>query len=436
MVYAIMLLLATAACGIMLTDSVSASIHSAFASRWWGELVEGQVPTVPDSTIGALAVYRVMLGVFAYHSILACCLVGVRSSSDVRAKLQNELWCLKIPLMIALIAAMFFIPGDFVTSLGWLFKTGGCLFIFVQLMFLCAFSFDMYDGLLALGEAEESGDTACCEAGCFGNRIIWWNWATVLMCLSCYAFCIFTFVVVVMVNNKDGPGCSPGIAAGLVNMLLMLVVSCCSISSFVRDARNGSGHSNGIFQSGVVSAYACYLVLSAMINSPTVEEWGHDCHVLGITDGSSTVKMMGLFFTFISVLWSAIRSGSNQFFASAEGGADAEAPLLAAPVDENGAETGEKADDETEAEGGVTYSYSQFHIMFALASMYIAMLLTQWGEVVSEKCEEGGDCKGTKIVLQDSELSVWLKIVASWLCYLIYAWAMVAPPMMPDRDFS
>lgn len=35
-------------------------------------------------------------------------------------------------------------------------------------------------------------------------------------------------------------------------------------------------------------------------------------------------------------------------------------------------------DDEQEA---VQYNYSQFHAEFALASMYIAMLLTRWGEL-------------------------------------------------------
>ena len=59
-----------------------------------------------------------------------------------------------------------------------------------------------------------------------------------------------------------------------------------------------------------------------------------------------------------------------------------------------------------------------------------------WGEVVSEACT-GAQCDASKeIVLQDSRLSVWLKIVSSWLCYVIYTWAMVARPMFPDRDFS
>merc|ERR1719388_591703 len=125
---------------------------------------------------------------------------------------------------------------------------------------------------------------------------------------------------------------------------------------------------------------------------------------------------MGLVFAFIAVLWSAIRSGSNKFFASADDGAATEG--------EDGEEGGGKADDERQE---VTYSYSQFHVMFALAAMYIAMLLTQWGFVDTHS----GEGQAVSLRLQDSSGSVWIKVVASWLCYVIYGWAILAPPMMP-----
>jgi len=435
MVYAILLFIAILASALMLTDSVATGIKGALSDRWWGGLVEGQVPQVPLQTVGALAVYRVMMGVFVFHSVLACCLCGVRSTSDVRSKLQNELWCVKIPLFLGLVIAMFFLPGELVIDVGEWFKAGAFLFIFLQLMYLCAFSFDMYEDLLQLGEDEENGDSACCEAACFGRPIIWWNWLTMLLCLGSYGFCIFTFVAIVLVNNNHEEGCWIGVMAGLINMIFMLIVSACSISNFVRDAPNGAGHRNGVFQSGIVSAYACYLVFSAMINSPAADDdkWGMNCHVLGIEHGSGWMKTVGLFFVFVSILWTAIRSGSNTFFASPMDSGDTEAPLLAAPVNENGEETGEKADDESEAEGGVTYSYTQFHVMFALAACYCAMLLTRWGEIVSETPEGQAE---RDINLTDSTLSVWLKIVSSWLCYVIYIWAMVAPPLFPDRDFA
>ena len=37
---------------------------------------------------------------------------------------------------------------------------------------------------------------------------------------------------------------------------------------------------------------------------------------------------------------------------------------------------------------------------------------------------------------QSSNAAVWVKIVSSWLCGIIYLWTMVAPALLPDRDFS
>ena len=55
------------------------------------------------------------------------------------------------------------------------------------------------------------------------------------------------------------------------------------------------------------------------------------------------------------------------------------------------------------------------------------MLLTRWGEV------DGVD---TSLQVKDSLLSVWVKIVSSWLCFVLYTLAMVLPPMCPDREFA
>lgn len=38
--------------------------------------------------------------------------------------------------------------------------------------------------------------------------------------------------------------------------------------------------------------------------------------------------------------------------------------------------------------------------------------------------------------LNSNMASVWVKMVSSWLCIVIYAWSMLAPSLFPDRDFS
>ena len=72
------------------------------------------------------------------------------------------------------------------------------------------------------------------------------------------------------------------------------------------------------------------------------------------------------------------------------------------------AERNEKAMDEFEE---VTYNYSFFHFIFALASMYIAMLMTGWGTAAEEKD-----------LIDVGWTSVWVKVVAQWLTAGLYAW--------------
>lgn len=39
-------------------------------------------------------------------------------------------------------------------------------------------------------------------------------------------------------------------------------------------------------------------------------------------------------------------------------------------------------------------------------------------------------------VMQTSMPAVWVKISSSWLGLAIYLWTLVAPLVLPDRDFS
>lgn len=83
---------------------------------------------------------------------------------------------------------------------------------------------------------------------------------------------------------------------------------------------------------------------------------------------------------------------------------------------------GAAAQAELEDYTPVSYNYSFFHLIFALASMYIAMLMTGWGAVEQEKDR-----------LDVGWTSVWVKTAAEWVTALLYAWTLVAPVLLPDR---
>ena len=88
-------------------------------------------------------------------------------------------------------------------------------------------------------------------------------------------------------------------------------------------------------------------------------------------------SIVGLVIWFLCVLYSSIRNSTNST-ASKLSGADL---MLAKDDGTEGsadAEGGARVYDNEEE--GVAYSYSLFHMMFALATLYVMMTLTNWFE--------------------------------------------------------
>jgi hypothetical protein len=162
-----------------------------------------------------------------------------------------------------------------------------------------------------------------------------------------------------------------------------------------------------------------------------------------ITAASGTTLALGMVATLASVVYAAFRAGSNTHLFTLEGSLDGgdDAPeresLLesgaggpdAPPSEANAAMTrghaatnGPSAMDEFTP---VSYNYAFFHMIFALASMYIAMLMTGWGQVEQDKER-----------IDVGWVSVWVKISAQWLTGLLYVWTLMAPALFPDREFA
>lgn len=76
---------------------------------------------------------------------------------------------------------------------------------------------------------------------------------------------------------------------------------------------------------------------------------------------------------------------------------------------------------------GVTYNWSLFHLMFALATLYVMMTLTNWYSPGSDVTIES---------ISANMSAVWVKIISAWLCFALYMWTLAAPVLLPNRDFS
>lgn len=69
------------------------------------------------------------------------------------------------------------------------------------------------------------------------------------------------------------------------------------------------------------------------------------------------------------------------------------------------------------------YNYSLFHFIFLLATTWVATLLTMNVDMK----------EGDFVPVGRTYWASWVKIISGWVCYVIYAWSLVAPVVLPDR---
>ena len=90
--------------------------------------------------------------------------------------------------------------------------------------------------------------------------------------------------------------------------------------------------------------------------------------------------------------------------------------------DEDAASDGHGGKDDERS--GTQYNYSLFHVIFLLATTWVATLLTQNIDF---------DRQGDFADVGRTYWASWVKIVSTWVCYGIYSWSLLAPVAMPDR---
>ena len=213
-----------------------------------------------------------------------------------------------------------------------------------------------------------------------------------------------------------GSGCGTNTAFITVNAILSVIVTGLSIFRPVQEANPKSG----LTQASLVVAYCTYLTASAVVNH-TDEGNCNPLHANGGT--KTTTVIVGALFTFLAIAFSTSRA-ATQSTALVGKGHRAGAGVISLPsdsVDEDGevrlvtsqpkgrrdemryqailaavnagslpasvldepeddddeieATIGEERDDER---AGTKYNYSWFHVIFVMAAMYVAGLLTDW----------------------------------------------------------
>ncbi|TPX35418.1 hypothetical protein SeLEV6574_g08184 [Synchytrium endobioticum] len=238
-------------------------------------------------------------------------------------------------------------------------------------------------------------------------------YVVVLVAVTACAFLGSLVAVILMYLWFGSPDCKLNQFFISLGWILCVLATPLSVAPAVQDALPKSG----LGQAAMVTVYSTYLVASTLISVPTPPD-DYTCNFTNKPGTSTaTITALGVAFTFTALAYSASGAAIRGTMGAAE-----ETALIPENEDENGDMY--PADDE---ENGVQYSYSYFHIVFAMAAMYLAMLLTNWNtfEFLPDDNATIGKSMG----------AVWVKIVSSWVVLLLYAWSLIAPLVL-DREFK
>lgn len=344
------------------------------------------------------AVLRVSLGNFLFFTIFALMMIGVKDQNDRRDSWHHGGWIAKIAVWALLIVLMFFLPNVIITIYETLSKFGSGLFLLVQVMILLDFTHSWNDAWVEKDERK-------------------WYIALLSVSAVCY---IVTFVfsgILFMWFNPSGHDCGLNVFFIVMTMILAFAFAVVSLHPQV----NGS-----LLPASVISVYCAYLCYSGLSSEPT----DYVCNGLHkhSREVSTGTLILGMFTTVLSVLYSAVRAGSSTTFLSPPSSpkSGSRKPLLE-PAELEAGKEDKKSEDRKESEARpVSYSYTFFHLIFALASMYSAMLLTGWTSSKPDSSE----------LIDVGWTSVWVRICTEWVTAGLYVWSLVAPLIFPDRDFS
>ncbi|XP_050539556.1 probable serine incorporator isoform X2 [Daktulosphaira vitifoliae] len=412
--YGLMLLVAVILSCITLAPGLQSFLQkvpfceNAQASSITGKFVNNLSSVSIDckNAVGYMAVYRICFAMFIFFSLMSFIMIGVKDSRDRRAPIQNGFWGIKYIIVLGGIIGSFFIAPEGFSHV-WMIcgMIGGFIYLILQFVQVLDSAHSLAESWLYNWEQTENKK---------------WYFALLITTVVCYGLAI-AGIFVMFHSFTQGDGCGLNKFFITLTIVICIFMSSISITSCVQRVHEKSG----LLQSSIVSLYVVYLTWSALSSGPesqcnqslTTIFNKSDPNASKIHFGSENLVSIGIFVLF--VLYSAIKTGSSSKFSmsvSTEKSNDSD--LEGGHGDSS---NGKIFDDEKEE---VAYSWSFYHFTFAMATLFLMMTLTNWYSPNSSLDN-----------LHPDYASTWTKILSCWICAGLYVWTLVAPIVLPDREF-
>jgi len=417
------------------------------------DLIPGEQTQYYASCKGNAAVYRISFMTSAFFLIMA---VG----SAMSKTLHVGLWMVKCLLYCVLIISGFFIPNYVFDNSGyaWVSRVCSVIFLLCQILILVDFGYTWNDDWYEKGEKEVTdGHPGCCTGCCggWGGSGARYFGGILGSCAACYIFFITGISLLYTYYNF----CAFNTAIITVTLLLVAVLTLVQLTT---PAEIGGA----LLPAAVVSAYATYLCWSALANNP--DESCFATSGIGSHNNNPGLMAVGIIITGVSLAWTTntaanslpglfqhnknlteseserAREGGSGFYSldNDNGGGSVNPTLNSADIEAgpSGASNnvqltdgeGESTSAEDEKDKVDAQHVWAFHLILCVGSIYMAMLLTNWGSAIDT----------TEVVTNDGasvtrgKTAMWITILTQWLAVLLYIWTLTAPRLLPGREFS
>eukprot|EP00759_Apiculatamorpha_spiralis_P055221 PhF_6_TR7326/c0_g1_i1/m.10998 len=359
---------------LLFKDGMWGAIHSIPFLRQ-GCNIPSEVPgheTIMNVCLGHTLVYRVSFSLFLFFAIhyvlasdLTCCL-----ETDTRVVVQTKFFCVKTSLLSLLFFVTVFIDNRVFEIWAEICIGGSALFLLIQVVLLVDFGYT-WNEKWAMKESKK------------------WMYY-LLACTGGMYIAALVLVILMFVWFVPSAQCSLNSAAVTITLLAGLFTTAVSIY-----VPHGS-----LLPTSMIFLYNGVQCFSALQSGSL----GPECNALYTPTqdtGLSKSMIFSALFTGITLMYTALSAGGSR-------------RAFSMNMERN-------PDDDDFSDHG----YCFFHGVMMLASMYLAMVLTSWG-----------DDRGMGRI-DNSEASMWVKLCTEWITMGVYLWSLLAPYYCcKDRDFG
>jgi hypothetical protein len=361
------------------------SIVLAVILRWGADSLLDSLPSNDscndiEACVGIHSIYRISFSLFLWFSCLALL-------TAVNARFHTDFWTIKVCLYLLILFLSFFMPADTFASYADLARILSFFFLLAQVVILVDMAYDLHEYLLTAeaGETDVTPQRKC---------------TYLFISLACL---VLGFVGVGLLFGFMSPaGCQ---SHDIFITVVLVAGVCCLLLSL----SNVVG--KGLLTPSVVFVYCVFLTWQGLWSDPDVECINTDIQQTGDDDEFSQV-VVGLAFTVLSLGWTAFSAARK-------------APDVFRMDDQEEQVVATRA--EASEERAKQARHWVFHIVMALASMYMSMVLTAWGD---------SNGLGRAANHDSSTQSMYVKLGCAWITYALYTWTLLGPVCCSGRDFS